>query len=76
MPDHVPTQTGRALADFDPGFLHAIFAEQIQPQIGGRSHHRWWLAFGDREQGHGTRVTSGTSAGIRDSLLNDVQICG
>jgi hypothetical protein len=76
MADHVPAQMAGALADFGPGFLHAVFAEESQAEAGGGAHGGRRLTFADGQERDGFGSATGSEAGGGDALADVLQIGG
>ena len=70
MTDHVPPQVAGAERNFRLRLLHFAFPKQIQPECGDGANGVGRLAFADREQSDGGRVSIGAGAGSLDPLLN------
>ena len=66
--DHMPAQLAGALADFDFGFLHAIFAEESNTEVGGGADGFGRLAFADGLEGDGFGQATGALAGSGEAL--------
>jgi len=74
--DHVPAQMAGALADFGPGFLHAVFTEQSQAKSGGGADGGRRLAFADGEERDGFGSATGAETGGVDARADVLQVGG
>jgi len=76
MADHVPAQMAGALADFGPGFLHAVFAEESETETGGGTNGGRRLAFADGQERDGFGSATGAETGGVDAVTDVLQIGG